>query len=146
MKKILLVLISVSLFAKGLMAEDIAGTWMTIDDETKQAKSYVNIWVHNGIAYGKISKLLNRSPSEDPDPLCTECKGDLNGKKVVGLTILWGLKQDGDEWKGGNILDPKNGKVYKCKIKATNGGQTLDVRGFIGFSLIGRTQVWKRLK
>lgn len=146
MKKMILVLISMGLLSSGLMANDIAGTWMTIDDETGQAKSYVHIWVHNGVAYGKINKLLNRKPGEDPDPVCTECKGESHGKKVVGLTILWGLKQDGDEWAGGHIMDPKNGKVYKCKIKAENGGQTLKVRGFIGISLIGRNQVWKRLK
>lgn len=119
---------------------------MTIDDETGQAKSHINIWVHNGVAYGKIIKLLNRKPGEDPDPVCTECKDSNAGKKVVGLTILQGLKQDGDEWKGGTILDPKNGKTYKCKVKAENGGQVLKVRGFIGFSLLGRTQVWKKLK
>ncbi|MBS0617613.1 MAG: DUF2147 domain-containing protein [Spirochaetes bacterium] len=146
MKKLVLVLLSFSLLSTGLMANDIAGTWMSIDDETGQAKSHIHIWVHNGIAYGKILRLLNRKPTEDQDPVCTECKGSLNGKKVVGMTILWGLKQDGDEWSGGTILDPKNGKTYKCKIKAKNGGQTLDVRGYIGFSLLGRTQVWKRLK
>jgi uncharacterized protein (DUF2147 family) len=143
MKKILLGMITFGLLSTGLMAEDIAGTWMTIDDETGQARSHVNIWVHNGTAYGKVTKLLNRKPGEDPDPVCNECKGENNGKKVVGMMILWNLKEDGDEWKGGTILDPKNGKTYKCKIKRE--GNTLKVRGFIGFSLLGRTQVWKKL-
>lgn len=145
MKKIFLVLVA-SLFSSGLIAADIEGTWMTIDDETGQAKSHVQVWVSNGVAYGKITKLLNRKPNEDKDPVCTECKGNLNGKKIIGMTMMWGLKQDGDEWNGGKILDPKNGKTYKCKIKTKNGGQALDVRGYIGFSLIGRTQTWKRAK
>lgn len=146
MKKILLGIISITLLSGGLMANDVAGTWMTIDDETGLAKSYVNIWVHNGVAYGKITKLLNRKPGEELDPVCTECKGENNGKKVVGLMILWGLKQDGDEWAGGHIMDPKNGKTYKCKMKVENGGQSLKVRGYIGLSLIGRNQIWKKLK
>ena len=145
MKKILLAVLSMGLLSTGLMANDIAGTWVTIDDETGLAKSHVNIWVHNGVAYGKVTKLLNRKPGEDPDPVCNECTGESHGKKVVGLTILWGLKADGDEWTGGHIMDPKNGKVYKCKIKLQDGGKTLKVRGFIGFSLIGRNQIWKKL-
>lgn len=146
MKKLVLGLLSFALMSTGLMANEITGTWMTIDDETGMAKSHIQIWVDNGVAYGKIIKLVNRKPTEDPDPVCTECKGADNGKKVVGLVILKGLTQDGDEWKGGSILDPKNGKTYKCKIKAENGGATLKVRGFIGFSLLGRTQIWKKLK
>ena len=60
------------------------------------------------------------------------------------MTILWDLKKDGDEWNGGHIMDPKNGKTYKCKVKLADGGKKLDVRGFIGFSLLGRTQTWER--
>ncbi|HRP68449.1 MAG TPA: DUF2147 domain-containing protein [Turneriella sp.] len=143
MKKTLLTLLAFGLLTSGVMADDISGVWKTVDDETGQAKSYVNIWVHNGTAYGKITKLLNRKPNEDPDPVCTECKGQNNGKKIVGLTIIWGLKEDGGEWTGGHIMDPKNGKTYKCKIKRE--GNTLKVRGFIGFSLLGRTQTWHKL-
>lgn len=129
-----------------LHANDIAGTWMTIDDETGKARSYITIWVENGVAYGKIDKIIAIKPGENTNPLCTECKGDDYNKPVVGMTILRNLRQDGDEWKGGTIMDPNNGKTYKCKIKAENGGQILKVRGYIGFSLLGRTQVWKRAK
>ncbi|GAB4433866.1 MAG: DUF2147 domain-containing protein [Turneriella sp.] len=146
MRKLISLIVALCLAAPGLMANDVAGTWMTIDDETGQPKSHINIWIDNGVAYGKIIKLLNRKPGEDPDPICDKCTGADHGKKVVGLVILRGLKQEGDEWKGGTIMDPKNGKTYKCKIKAENNGQTLRVRGFIGFSLLGRTQIWKKLK
>lgn len=145
--KLLLRLLTVFLLTTlSLYANDIAGTWMTIDDETGKARSYITIWVENGVAYGKIDKIIAIKPGENTNPLCTECKGDDYNKPVVGMTILRNLRQDGDEWKGGTIMDPNNGKTYKCKIKAENGGQILKVRGYIGFSLLGRTQVWKRAK
>ena len=144
MKKILLAVLSMGLLSTGLMANDIAGTWVTIDDETGLAKSHVNIWVHNGVAYGKVTKLLNRKPGEDPDPVCNECKGESHGKKVVGLTILWGLKADGDEWTGGHIMDPKNGKVYPARLRPVDGGRKLEMRGYFG--PFYRTQVWLRVE
>ena len=142
MKKIFLALVAITFATSGILAEDITGVWKTIDDETGKAKSHVNIWVHNGVAYGKITKLLNRGPNEEADPLCTKCTGESKNKKIIGLTIIWGLKQDDGEWKGGHIMDPNNGKIYKCKIKRE--GNLLKVRGFIGFSLIGRTQTWHK--
>lgn len=146
MKKFLILSIVTLIYPLSLKADDVAGTWMTIDDETGKARSHIEITVENGIATGRIIRILAIKPGEDTDPICTACKGEDNGKKVVGLTILRNLKQDGDEWKGGTILDPNNGKTYKCKIKAENGSQTLRVRGFIGFSILGRTQIWKKLK
>lgn len=128
-----------------LSAEEIVGKWKTIDDETKKARSIVVISVSNGVASGKIVDLLNRAPNEEADPVCDKCKGSDNGKKIKGMTIIRNLKKDGNEWKGGTILDPKTGKVYKCKIEAVDGGKVLKVRGFIGFSLIGRTQKWYKM-
>lgn len=145
MKKVLFLLI-LSGIVSGAFANDVAGTWMTIDDETGKARSHIEIWVNNGVAYGKITKIIAIKPGENTDPNCTECKGEDHNKKVVGLVIMKNLRQDGDEWKGGTILDPNNGKTYKCKMKAEQGGQILKVRGFIGFSLLGRTQVWRKLK
>ncbi|MCE9599748.1 MAG: DUF2147 domain-containing protein [Spirochaetia bacterium] len=113
------------------------GSWKTIDDETGQPKSYVNIWEQNGVIYGTISQLIN--PSE-PDPKCTKCAGDYYNKPVKGMTIMWGLKKDGDSWSGGQILDPNNGKVYTCKIWLEGGN--LKLRGYIG--PFYRTQTWYR--
>lgn len=144
-------LLAVSLFSLttafgALSANEIVGKWKTIDDETKKARSVVQIWVDgNGVAWGKIVDLLNRAPDEEADPVCTKCKGSDNGKKIKGMTILKNLKKDGNEWTGGTITDPKSGKVYKCKIEAVEGGKVLKVRGFIGFSLIGRTQKWYKM-
>jgi len=145
MKKLILFALTFGLMGS-LYANEIAGTWMTIDDETGKARSYIEITVSGDVATGKITKILAIKPGENTDPNCTECKGEDYNKKVVGLTIMRNLKQDGDEWRGGSILDPNNGKTYKCWIKAQDGGKILKVRGYIGFSLIGRTQIWKKLK
>jgi uncharacterized protein (DUF2147 family) len=89
------------------------------------------------------SKLIDPDP-KDPDPRCDRCEGELKGKPLIGLHILWDLRKDGDAWSGGRILDPDNGKVYKCHIAMEQDGKKLKVRGFIGLSLLGRTQYWLR--
>jgi uncharacterized protein (DUF2147 family) len=93
--------------------------------------------------FGRVEKLIVK-PGEDPNRRCEQCPGDKRNKPIPGMTILWDLAQDGDSWTGGYILDPDNGKTYKCKLKVVDGGRRLDVRGFIGFSLLGRTQTWIR--
>lgn len=120
------------------------GVWKTVDDQTGEARSHIQIWEHKGILYGKIIKLIN--PSE-PNPLCDKCTGKKKDQPVLGMTIMWGLKSDEDsEWSDGHIMDPENGKTYGCKITIEKDGKILKVRGFIGFSLLGRTQVWHRIK
>ena len=120
------------------------GVWKTIDDKTKQERSLVRIVEVNGVYEGRIEKILNRQPDDDPDNLCRACTGERKDKAILGMTILWGLKKDGESFDGGEILDPKNGKTYRCKMKVSSDGRTLDVRGYIGVSLIGRTQTWIR--
>ncbi len=119
------------------------GVWKTVDDATGKPKSLVTIWEQGGILYGKIDKILDPEP-DNPEQKCIHCEGSLKNKPLVGLQILSGLKKDGDQWSGGRILDPDNGKTYKCYINVQDGGKKLKVRGFIGFSLIGRTQYWQR--
>ncbi|MDM1556802.1 DUF2147 domain-containing protein [Chryseobacterium indologenes] len=138
MKKIMLTF-ALSLFGVMTFAQ-IEGKWKTIDDETKQAKSIVEIFKKSdGKYYGKISQLLTKPA----DPNCTTCKDDRKGKPLVGLEIIRGLKKEGDEFTGGNITDPKTGKTYKCTI--TKSGDKLNVRGYLGLSLLGRTQVWEKV-
>ncbi|BEV72181.1 MULTISPECIES: DUF2147 domain-containing protein [unclassified Paludibacterium] len=116
------------------------GVWKNIDDETHQAKALIEIsQTANGELTGKIVKLL-----QHPDAVCDNCEGALKGKPVMGMTMLWGLKQDGNSWSGGRILDPKSGKVYSAKMTVIDGGKKLEVRGFLGISLLGRSQVWER--
>ena len=125
-----------------MYAQSPVGTWKTIDDETKQAKSYVEIFEKDGKLYGKVTKILTKGKE---DAKCTDCSGALKNKPILGMQILSGLKKDGKEWNGGKIIDPNSGKEYKAKM-SLNGNDKLDVRGFIGISLVGRTQTWQRVK
>ncbi|GAB3039496.1 hypothetical protein GCM10027285_24790 [Oleiagrimonas citrea] len=118
------------------------GTWKTIDDDTGQAKAIVQLTEHNGVLEGKILQVLKSD--DGPHPLCKKCDGKRHNQPIEGMTFVWGLTRDGDEWDGGRILDPKTGKIYKAKMELVDGGQKLKVRGYIGFSLLGRTQIWLR--
>jgi len=119
------------------------GYWTSVDDDGTTPTSVVQIWIHNGKAHGKIVKLILQ-PGEEPDPLCEKCQGILKNKRVLGLKIIKNLVKDDDQWSGGRILDPDNGEDYKCYIEVQDGGKKLKVRGYIGFSLLGRTQYWHR--
>lgn len=119
------------------------GVWTTVDDDSHEPISYVKIWVDNGELFGKVEQLI-RKPGEPSDPKCTKCVGDKKDQPVLGMTIISGLRQEGEVWTGGHILDPRNGKIYNCRIKVEDDGKKLDVRGYIGFSLLGRSQTWHR--
>ena len=121
-----------------------AGLWRTIDDKTGKERSLIRISEVNGVYEGKVEKLLNRQPDDDPDDLCRKCEGTRKDQPIIGMTILWGLRKDGDQFSGGEILDPKNGKIYRAKMKLLDNGAKLEVRGFIGISLLGRSQTWVR--
>lgn len=124
----------------GLFAQDIIGRWKTVDDETGEEKSIVEIYENNGKVYGKIVKLLN--PKED-NPVCTKCDGDKKGKPILGMIIIDGLEKKDDVYEGGSILNPSNGKVYKCRLKIEEDSDTLQVRGYVAFFY--KTQYWKRV-
>ena len=119
-----------------------AGTWHTISDVTHQPKGIVEIWEVNGEFRGKVVRSLE--PGHDVSPICDDCPGEKKGKPVWGMEILWGLRADGDAWSGGQILDPDTGKIYKAKMHLEEGGKKLVVRGYIGISLLGRSQTWIR--
>ncbi len=118
------------------------GLWQNIDDETGKPKAHIQIYEVNGVLYGKIVKLIN---PDEPNPKCTKCPGEFKDKPVEGLQIMWGLKKDGNEYTGGKILDPKKGNIYSCKIELIEPNK-LKVRGFLGVSLLGRTQYWYRIQ
>lgn len=122
-------------------SQTIVGKWKTVDDETGKTKSVVEIYkARDGKYYGKINKLF-LEPGTNQNPLCTECKGSKKNKPIIGMVIIRGLeKDDSKTWDDGTILDPESGKEYDCKI--TIKGKNLDVRGYIGFSLMGRSQTW----
>lgn len=118
----------------------VQGTWVNIDDETGVEKSEITLYVENGKLYGKIERLLL---PEDQGKVCEKCKGKEKNQPIEGLIIVKGLSKDGEVWTDGKILDPANGKSYDCTIKLDD-SNTLNVRGYLGFSFIGRSQVWKR--
>tara|TARA_B100000989_G_C19446010_1_gene429515 strand:+ start:353 stop:727 length:375 start_codon:yes stop_codon:yes gene_type:complete len=123
-----------------LQTDSIEGTWITTDDETGKQKSEVFIYKENGKLYGKITKLLL---PEDEGKICIYCKGKNKDKSIKGMVIINDLQLDENTWEDGTILDPKSGKVYDCNIGFED-INTLKVRGYLGFSLLGRTQIWKR--
>jgi Uncharacterized protein conserved in bacteria len=118
------------------------GTWKTIDDTTHKPKSIVQITETNGELQAKVLQVLQSD--DGPHPLCSKCDGSRKNQPVEGMTIMWGVTKDDDVWDGGKILDPHNGKTYKVKLTVMDGGQKLDVHGYIGFALLGRSQVWER--
>lgn len=118
------------------------GAWTTIDDETKKPKSVVRIVEKDGVFSGTVEKIFD--PAKQ-DSKCDECATDdpRRGKPVIGMTILTGLKPDGESvYAGGTILDPANGKTYNAKVTVIEGGRKLEMRGSVLF--IGRTQTWLR--
>ncbi len=141
MKKIILGTMFMLFTVSFTYGQSIVGKWKTIDDETGKAKSIVEIYKKGNQYYGKIVELLIKPESNT----CVKCKDDRKNKSLVGLEIIRNMELDDDEYEGGTIVDPKTGKVYKCLIKP-NGSDKLDVRGYIGFSLIGRTQTWHKVQ
>lgn len=121
------------------------GLWKTIDDETKQERSLVRIAEKGGVLSGRIEKITD--PTKQ-DARCDKCEGAKKDQRVVGMTILEGVKRHGgaDHWDGGSILDPNNGKVYKVRLAPKDGGKALEVRGYIGAPVLGRTQTWMRVE
>lgn len=123
-----------------------AGLWKTIDDETKQEKSLVRISETGGVFSAKIEKVFD--PSKQ-DVRCDKCTDERKDQLVLGMNILRNVKKnpsDSELWDGGDILDPNNGKVYKVRLKPIDGGKKLEVRGYIGAPLFGRTQTWVRIE
>lgn len=119
------------------------GSWSTIDDKTHQPKSVVRITETGGVLSGTVEKIID--PAKQ-DSKCDDCANDdpRKGKPVIGMTILTGLKKEGDNvYGGGQILDPNNGKTYNAKVTVIDGGKKLEMRGSILF--FGRTQTWIRV-
>ncbi|MHB8773137.1 MAG: DUF2147 domain-containing protein [Syntrophales bacterium] len=144
--KRMFVVLSVLVWSLGAAwaADSPVGKWKTIDDETNKEKSIVEVYESGGNLYGKIVQLLQEKDG-GAGKLCEKCTGSDHNKPLIGMVFLKDLKKDDGEYSGGTIMDPNNGKTYKCKLELDEGGQKLRVRGFIGFSLLGRTQVWQRV-
>jgi len=134
-----LFVLAVVLLSITAYGQEIVGQWETYDDETKEKKAVVEIYSSDDLYFAKIIE----SFVGDPNGVCENCTGTKKDKPIVGLTIIENIKKDGDVFNGGSILDPENGETYKCYLELV-GTDKLKVRGFIGFSLFGRTQYWRR--
>jgi uncharacterized protein (DUF2147 family) len=121
------------------------GLWRTIDDDTGQPKAEVRITEGARGLSGVVERSLLSTPNTEPN--CTRCTDDRKDKPKIGMEIIrGGRKADGkDAWEGGKILDPENGTEYSLRLTPIEGGAKLQVRGFLGFSLLGRTQTWVRV-
>lgn len=141
MKKSLLILFFAAAAAISLQAQSVAGTWRTVDDETGEAKSHIELWEADGKLYGKIVKTLRKNAPVT----CEKCPGERKNQPLIGMVIVVNMLQKGGLWQGGDILDPEKGKWYGCKMWLKEGDpNTLVVRGYLG--PFYRTQTWTRVQ
>jgi uncharacterized protein (DUF2147 family) len=124
-------------------AQSVEGRWRTFNERTGQAEGIVRVFEVSGEVRGTVERVFS-PPAPSANPLCESCRGALKDQPVVGMTILSGVRRTGDGFSSGEILDPDNGQVYRCNIRLMEDGRMLEVRGYIGVPLFGRTQVWRR--
>lgn len=123
------------------------GVWKTIDDSTGKERSLVRITDDAGVLTGRIEKSLNAGA--EPSAVCSKCSDERKDKPLIGMALIRNVKPvegEAGTWAGGDITDPDNGKVYRVRLRPQDGGQKLEVRGYIGTPLLGRTQTWVRVE
>jgi uncharacterized protein (DUF2147 family) len=147
MKKIVLLTALTTLGALSQAQMTPVGVWHSIDDATNKPKAVIRISTNaNGALSGVVEKALNPDPKAEPN--CVKCTDDRKDKPKVGMEIIrGGKKADGkDVWEEGKILDPDNGTEYRLRLTPIDGGKKLEVRGYVGTPLLGRTQTWVRVE
>jgi uncharacterized protein (DUF2147 family) len=120
------------------------GLWEQVDEKTGKPESWFKITEKSGAYFGNIVKIFFK-PGEDENWTCDKCEGDERGKPVLGLALIKGMHRDGLKYENGTIMDPRDGSVYKARMELSPDGQKLEVRGYLGISLFGRSQMWNRL-
>jgi len=139
--RVLLILLAMCGAASAQGAASPVGLWRTIDDKTGKESGAVRIFESGGVLYGRIERITDPARA---GLSCIKCSDDRKNKPLIGLDIMRGLKRDGEVWDGGTILDPETGSSYKSSVRLDDGGQRLVVRGYLGVSLLGRSQTWIR--
>ena len=137
----------ICLAANPLLAAEAAGPaspvglWKTFDDKTGNARALVRIYQQDGKLFGRIEQSFTSGAEHR---VCVPCTDERRNQPIIGLLIVRNIQREGNEYSGGDILDPESGTVYRCKMHLEQNGARLIVRGYIGFSLLGRTQTWQR--
>lgn len=145
MKNLLCASLLALVAATPVMAQESSpvGLWKNIDDVTGKPKALIRITESKGEVRGQIEKLFLEA-GENPNPRCDKCQGANRDQPVLGMVFMSGLRKHGDEYSGGEILDPDSGKVYRSKLVLTDGGKKINVRGYVGVPMFGRSQTWVR--
>ena len=141
MKLKIVITLSLLFAMYSMQAQSIIGQWETYDDKTNEKKAIIEIYKNQDVYNAKIIQNFVR----DENAVCEKCEGDKKNKPIIGLVIIENLEKNNEEYEDGTILDPESGDIYSCYLKLVEKNK-LKVRGFIGFSLIGRTQYWLRKK
>jgi uncharacterized protein (DUF2147 family) len=121
-----------------------AGLWEQVDDKTGKPESWFKITERNGVYVGNLVKIFFK-PGEDENWVCDRCEGAEKGAPVLGLALIKGMRRNGNAYENGTIMDPRDGSVYRALMQLSPDGNKLEVRGYLGISLFGRSQVWNRL-
>ncbi len=122
------------------------GVWRIISDQDGKPQALIRIQTVGGALQGVLTASLR---GESPTRVCDKCSGARQNKPIIGMEVLWGLRQDAGNplhWAGGQILDPNSGSVYGAELTESGDGRVLTVRGFLGVSFLGRTQTWQRVQ
>ena len=128
----------------GAAEPSAVGLWEQVDENSGKAESWFRITERNGVYEGTIVKFFPR-PGDDPNWICDKCQGAERGVPVLGMTLIKGMRRNGDSYEDGTIMDPRDGQVYRALMRLSPDGQKLEVRGYLGISLFGRSQTWNRL-
>lgn len=139
-----LVMLAIALQGAPAAANDPAspiGLWKTIDDKTGNPRAIVRIYEQGGKLFGRIERSFTPGAEKR---VCEKCKDERKDRPIIGLVIIRNIQPNDGEYTGGDILDPDTGTVYRCKFHLDQDGTHLIVRGYIGISLLGRSQTWQR--